>query len=521
MARVTTSNYGAAVDTQFAWATTDADLFDREFDLYRLAQAVEAHDHSATRGLAVSRLAANSVPTAALQANAVTTAKIADANITNTKLAPSVVTRDKILWPLIQSANNMGGGFTWRDFTGVYDFGFYMAGNGLAVLGAGPAGAPGTNMILGQSGQVSVGSVQGAAKFNTIQTANARGSGIRLYRDDTSEWSDWWVDASARTVVATKYLDAIWIEPVTGYVTLGTAPWGNAKLSLPQASGNDVEGIQFSLTGRVAKIYMDGAQDLRFDCSTTAIVVENGNTALNFCPATTGAVTLGRSGRAWGAVNCGNIVCGTINSGAINSGAINAPTVTTSGQTQAQSFRVAGQHILPTADQTNVVGQAGQGFLGGYIGALICDMSGIYPLTTGTKAIGSSGSMWNTIHVNNGFKPGGGSWSDSSDDRLKVTEAFRDYDVGLDTVMKLKPVYYKYNGEFGLPTDREFVGFRAQHLRRVAPEMVGSQEMYGPDDDPNKKGTNRLTVDTSRLQFMLVLAIQELNTRLTALENKS
>lgn len=58
MARVTTTNYNAEADTQFAWATTGSDFFSRELDLYRLAQAVEEHDHSAGRGLAVTRIAA-------------------------------------------------------------------------------------------------------------------------------------------------------------------------------------------------------------------------------------------------------------------------------------------------------------------------------------------------------------------------------------------------------------------------------------------------------------------------------
>ena len=96
MSRVTTSNYGAAPTTQFAWATTDDDLFDREQDLYRLAQAVENHDHSSTRGLAVARLAADAVNTAAIQALAVTTDKIANLAVTTGKIADNAVTLAKI-----------------------------------------------------------------------------------------------------------------------------------------------------------------------------------------------------------------------------------------------------------------------------------------------------------------------------------------------------------------------------------------------------------------------------------------
>lgn len=77
MVRVTTSNYGADPTTQFAWATTDGDFFDREDDLYNLAQAVENHTHESGRGLPVARVAANSVDTNAIQALAVTNPKLA------------------------------------------------------------------------------------------------------------------------------------------------------------------------------------------------------------------------------------------------------------------------------------------------------------------------------------------------------------------------------------------------------------------------------------------------------------
>jgi hypothetical protein len=96
VARTTTSNYGAETYTQFAWATTDADFFDRELDLYNLARAVEIHDHSAAKGLAVARVANNTITTDNLQALAVTTAKIADLNVTTGKIADLAVTNAKL-----------------------------------------------------------------------------------------------------------------------------------------------------------------------------------------------------------------------------------------------------------------------------------------------------------------------------------------------------------------------------------------------------------------------------------------
>lgn len=97
MSRIATSYYGADADTTFAWATTDNDRFDRSQDLYCLAQAVEHHDHSSTRGLAVARIATGAidepaygsltVSTRALANLAVTTGKLADGAVTDVKLA--------------------------------------------------------------------------------------------------------------------------------------------------------------------------------------------------------------------------------------------------------------------------------------------------------------------------------------------------------------------------------------------------------------------------------------------------
>jgi len=96
MSRVQTQFYGALATTQFQWATSDNDLFDRELDLYRMAQALENHDHSTGRGLPIARLAnqsiltsmygLNSIPTAALQDRSVTTPKLADGAVTDIKM---------------------------------------------------------------------------------------------------------------------------------------------------------------------------------------------------------------------------------------------------------------------------------------------------------------------------------------------------------------------------------------------------------------------------------------------------
>jgi hypothetical protein len=69
-------------------------------------------------------------------------------------------------------------------------------------------------------------------------------------------------------------------------------------------------------------------------------------------------------------------------------------------------------------------------------------------------------------------KPGGGSWGTFSDRRLKTVEAT--YDAGLDAILKLTPVRYRYKHQnaMGIKDDQEHIGFVAQEVEKVIPEAV-------------------------------------------------
>jgi hypothetical protein len=95
-------------------------------------------------------------------------------------------------------------------------------------------------------------------------------------------------------------------------------------------------------------------------------------------------------------------------------------------------------------------------------------------------------------------KPGGGLWTASSDLRLKqnVTE-FTD---GMDQIMQIRPIKYRYNELSGFDTRPEYVGVIAQELQEIVPYMVGSYE---------KDGQEYLNVDNSAMTYMLINAMQE------------
>ena len=111
-------------------------------------------------------------------------------------------------------------------------------------------------------------------------------------------------------------------------------------------------------------------------------------------------------------------------------------------------------------------------------------------------------------------KPGGGSWTNASDKRLK--ENIRQYDLGLEDVLKLNPVYYNYNGKGGIDnTEKTYVGLIAQEYQKVAPDAVSTfthTEMIPQEEDQvYKTGATEdyLAIDPSQITFMLANTIKE------------
>ena len=95
-------------------------------------------------------------------------------------------------------------------------------------------------------------------------------------------------------------------------------------------------------------------------------------------------------------------------------------------------------------------------------------------------------------------KIGGGSWAVFSDARLK--EGIQDYSHGLDLILKLRPVSFRYKPEFG-GDSKEYVGLIAQEVEQIAPRMVFLA--------PNEKLKDTKMVDPSELLYTLINAVKE------------
>ena len=116
------------------------------------------------------------------------------------------------------------------------------------------------------------------------------------------------------------------------------------------------------------------------------------------------------------------------------------------------------------------------------------------------------------LNADSAYKPGGGSWSNSSDARIKTdVRPFRD---GLATLLKINPVHYTYNGKGGCPKGLRGIGVVAQEVQKAVPYCVSSVRTKLQEEDAEE--TDLLTFNASALLFVLINAVKELAARLPA-----
>ena len=146
----------------------------------------------------------------------------------------------------------------------------------------------------------------------------------------------------------------------------------------------------------------------------------------------------------------------------------------------------------------------------------------IYP-TNGNLAYGfyveGSGKIRQDLYLDygHGYQPGGGSWGDQSDLRLKRDVAR--YERGLDAIRALRPVTYKFNGLGSTPDDdTTYHGLVAQEVLDIMPEMVSQKPVKFRAED--KEDTPVYFMNCTALTFALVNCVQELVVRLENLEAK-
>jgi len=101
-----------------------------------------------------------------------------------------------------------------------------------------------------------------------------------------------------------------------------------------------------------------------------------------------------------------------------------------------------------------------------------------------------------------------GGMSVTSDKRLKSNVT--DFNLGIDELMQLNPVKYRYTGEADTYTGREFVGLVAQEVEKVLPDFIGVYKHEIRDDEGlviDEK--DYLKIHDSELKFVMINAIKD------------
>lgn len=138
-------------------------------------------------------------------------------------------------------------------------------------------------------------------------------------------------------------------------------------------------------------------------------------------------------------------------------------------------------------------------------GIVIIGTNAVLPTTDGTHLLQVAGHAAKSV--------GGGTWFAVSDERAK--QNVRDFEDGLEKLMKVRTVRFNYNGKYNTNPDIEEFGVIGQEIREIFPYMTSTGAVT---DDGSKKEEDLVMFNSSPLIFVMVNAIQELTQRVAGLE---
>jgi hypothetical protein len=201
-------------------------------------------------------------------------------------------------------------------------------------------------------------------------------------------------------------------------------------------------------------------------------------------------------------------------------GAIHASTGFNTGVKGSILGTSAGSSSAPAASDANILLYYGGSTNWAGIGA---DVNGSMWFRTGTSGtpdprmvIGNAGNVgigvlspnyYIHLGADSAAKPGTNTWTVASDARLK--RDIRPFVEGLETLLKLRPTSFVYNGEADQPDGLEGVGLIAQEAAPIIPSCV--RRTPGVIDGEE---TEILALNTSDLQWMVINALRQNDERL-------
>ena len=143
---------------------------------------------------------------------------------------------------------------------------------------------------------------------------------------------------------------------------------------------------------------------------------------------------------------------------------------------------------------------------------------GVYGISVdGIGGYFTSDNNYSIVAAQDAAKPGGGSWTATSDSRVK--ENVKPYTKGLTEILLVNPVNYEYNGLAGTKKGKEFTGVIAQEIKDIFPETVNTYKAKLNEEDEEK--TELYNFESTALTFALINAVKELKAEIDLLKSKS
>jgi hypothetical protein len=295
---------------------------------------------------------------------------------------------------------------------------------------------------------------------------------------------------------------------VTGAITAGTSIAANGSITAGggiTASGTVSAGADVHANGNV---------------TSGNNVAANGAITAGTSIAANGAITAGTSVTANGAITAGTSIAanGSITAG----GGMSAAGGISAGTSIVANGNVQGSQVISQGDIAWGHGIRTDSILHADASVVVVQFANNYAIeydnTAGQFDIILNGTVVTTldftarlVHNGTAFKPGGGTWSATSDDRTKRDVA--DYGASLAEIEQLRPISYSYNGEGGTIDDGvTYYGLSAQATQPIMPELV-------TEAPPTKDSLpGQLSTQLGPLTLALLNAVKELAVRVAVLE---
>jgi hypothetical protein len=114
-----------------------------------------------------------------------------------------------------------------------------------------------------------------------------------------------------------------------------------------------------------------------------------------------------------------------------------------------------------------------------------------------------------------GKTTGGGTWATISDVRLK--QDIRPFEDGLDKLLQVQPIRFRYNGQLNTNAELEEVGVIGQEIEQVFPYMTSHGKAPQAQTDGNGDD-DLLMFNSNALTYVMLNAIKELSQKVQELE---